>query len=366
MTEILLLKDLVRELVARVRKQDFLTYFKRLTIVRHDEKTLVLGMISAFIRDNVNHKFKDEIFAAARACIPTLETVEVVVDGNIDNRMLQPHTIDCHAEYKELTSKKKHTNEAPGFTTVDGMTTRTISEKYRFDNFIVGPSNQLAHAAAEAVARRPGTMYNPLYIYGDVGLGKTHLLQAIGNATKQRFKDKKIVYTTADRFITDYITSVKTRTIDKLRDRFRSIDVLIIDDVQFLAKKIQTQEELYNIFNILYEAGRQIVLSSDRPPKELTELEPRLRSRFEWGITVDIGAPDFETRLAILQEKAREREFMIPQPVAEFIAYHGGENIRALEGILNQIIAEYELHNTTPTVETISQKFTKLAITDPA
>jgi chromosomal replication initiator protein len=147
----------------------------------------------------------------------------------------------------------------------------------------------------------------------------------------KKFKDKKVFYTTADKFITEYVSNVRKRTIEKLRQKFTEIDVLIIDDVQFLAKKEQTQNELYNIFNLLYDANKQIIISGDRPPKDLTELEPRLKSRFEWGITVDIGKPDYETRLAILQEKAREREFMIPQEVAEFIATNVTENIRELE-----------------------------------
>lgn len=190
------------------------------------------------------------------------------------------------------------------------------------------------------------------------------MLQATGNAIKERYKDKKVIYTTADRFLTDYIEHVKKRTVDRMKEKYQSIDVLIIDDVQFLAGKDQTQNVLYNIFNTLYEANKQIILSGDRPPKELGELEPRLKSRFEWGIIVDIGVPDFETRLAILQEKARTREFILPQEVAEFIAYNTGTNVRELEGILNQIIAEYELHNTPPTIDNVARRFNKLAITD--
>lgn len=151
--------------------------------------------------------------------------------------------------------------------------------------------------------------------------------------------------------------------MDKLQDKFRQVDVLVLDDVQFLAGKKQTQEALYNIFNILYEAGKQIILSGDRPPKELTELEARLQSRFEWGITVDVGAPDYETRLAILQEKARAREFLLPQDVAEFIAENVTENVREIEGVLNQVIAEYDLRGTPPTVENIAMRLSKLAIT---
>lgn len=158
--------------------------------------------------------------------------------------------------------------------------------------------------------------------------------------------------------------SVKKRTVDKMREKYRNFDVLIIDDVQFLAGKEQTQIELYNIFNLMYDSGRQLVLSGDRAPRELSQLEPRLRSRFEWGIIVDIEAPDFETRLAILQEKAREREFIIPQDVAEFIAYNTNSNVREIEGILNQIIAEYELYNKPPTIENVAARMNKLAFTD--
>lgn len=178
-----------------------------------------------------------------------------------------------------------------------------------------------------------------------------------------KYKDKKVAYTTADKFITEYVNAVKKRNVERFLDKFRNIDVLVIDDVQFLAKKEQTQNELYNIFNILYDANKQIIISGDRAPKELTELEPRLRSRFEWGITVDIGKPDFETRLAIIQEKARAKEFMIPQDVAEFIAANVTENVRELEGVLNQMIAEYELTGNTPSLTRIAQKLQKLSFT---
>lgn len=356
-----MLKEIVRELAASLRKQDFLTYFKRLSILGCDNDTLVIGVVSTFMRDNLAHRFYDEIKTAAIKTFPGVQKIEFQVDSEIDNPA-NSGVVDCHEEYKEVTSKKKK-EEIPGTEMVEGINSRIINSKYRLENFIVGPSNQLVHAAAEAVVRKPGSAYNPLYIYGDVGLGKTHILQAVGNAMKERYRDKKVIYTTADRFLSDYVESVKKRTVDRMKEKYQSIDVLIIDDVQFLAGKEGTQTALYNIFNTLYENNKQIVLSGDHPPKELTELEPRLQSRFEWGIIVDIGVPDFETRLAILQEKARAREFILPQEVAEFIAYNLGTNVREIEGVLNQIIAEYELHNTPPTIEHISRRFNKLAIT---
>lgn len=359
--EVQALRNIVRALATTVRKQDFLTYFKKISFLEEAGTTLVLGAVSSFMQENLTHKFWAEILVAAQGIFPHIEKIEFRVDRNIENPS-NTLVIDCIKEYKDLTKKTKE--ESIVEEEVDGINARIISEKYGLDNFIVGGSNQLAHAACEAVSRRPGSAYNPLYIYGDVGLWKTHLLQGTGNTIKTRFKDKKIIYTTADRFLSDYVNSVKKRTVDKLKEKYSSIDVLIIDDVQFLANKSQTQEMLYNIFNVMYEAGKQMILSGDRAPRELTELEPRLKSRFEWWIIVDIGSPDFETRLAILQEKARMREFIIPQEVAEFIAYNAHSNVRELEGILNQIIAEYELHETPPTLENVSARMTRLGLTN--
>lgn len=362
------LRKIVQAIATHVKKQDFLTYFKKLSLLSTEEGELVLGVVSSFARDNLAHKFKKEIETAVATVLPEITGVEFVVDSDIDNPS-NAHVVDCLKEYKELTTAKKKEEEAAVAKEEEelgGINVRMMNDKYRLENFIVGPSNQLAYAAADAVSRRPGSAYNPLYIYGDVGLGKTHLLQGIGNTIKARFKDKKVIYTTADRFLSDYVASIKKRTVDKMREKYRNIDVLIIDDVQFLAKKERTQEELYNIFNLMHESGRQIVLSGDQPPKELTEIEPRLKSRFEWGIIVDVGAPDFETRLAILQEKARAREFILPQEVAEFIAYNANSNVREIEGIINQIIAEYELHGKPPTLENVSSRFQKLGVTSDA
>jgi len=288
--------------------------------------------------------------------------VKFIVDSNIDNPS-NSDAVDCQMFLKEnsKTTKQAEKQSRSWINVVERKT--NTPNRYSLKNFIVGWDNQLAYSACEAVTKNPWKSYNPLYIYWDVGLGKTHLLQATGNEILWKFKDKKVVYTTADKFITEYVTAVKKRQIDKMLEKFRNIDVLVIDDVQFLSKKEQTQNELYNIFNILYDANKQIIISGDRAPKELTELEPRLRSRFEWGITVDIGKPDFETRLAIIQEKAREKEFMIPQDVAEFIAANVTENVRELEWVLNQMIAEYELTGNTPSLSRIAQKLQKLSFT---
>ncbi len=355
-----ILEQAILTLSVKIRKQDFLTYFKKFSLLQVGNNTVTLGVVSGFHRDNLVKKFYDEIKEAIITLDSRIEAIDIVVDEAIETKD-ESQVIDCRTIQKasEKTTKKQ---QVEGVEIVEGINSRLINDRYRLDNFIVGPGTQLAHAAADAVARKPGASYNPLYLYGNVGLGKTHLLQGISNAIRAKHKNLKVVYTTADRFLTDYVASIKGRSVDKLREKYRQIDVLVIDDVQFLAGKKATQEELYNIFNILYEAGKQIVLSGDRPPKELTELEPRLQSRFEWGITVDVNEPDYETRLAIIQEKARSREFIMPQDVAEFIAENVTHNVREIEGILNQIIAEYDLKNTPPTLENVAYRLSKLAV----
>lgn len=358
------MRDVLTLLTESVKKQDFLVYFRKISIMEVTSNEVVFWAVSTFMKDNLEAKFFSKIEEAAFKVFSGIEKISIKVDSNIDNPS-NSNVIDCTKFYKDTTKEGKKTwvklqNSLEPMPTPNS---KAVNERYTLANFIVWSDNQLAYSACEAVTKNPWRSYNPLYIYWDVGLGKTHLLQWTGNEILKKFKDKRVVYTTADKFITEYVESVKKRSIEKLRTKFREIDVLIIDDVQFLSGKEKTQDEMYNIFNLLYDANKQIIISWDRPPKELTELEPRLRSRFEWGITVDIGKPDYETRLAILQEKAREKEFMIPQDVAEFIAANVTENVRELEWVLNQMIAEYELDGATPTLSRIAQKLKKLSFT---
>jgi len=215
----------------------------------------------------------------------------------------------------------------------------SLNQRYTFANFIVGSANRLAHAASLSVAERPGHAYNPLFLYGGVGLGKTHLMHAVGNQVITRFPRKKVVYATSEKFTNDFITSIQQGRIDEFRNRYRKIDLLLIDDIQFIADKERTQEEFFHTFNAIHEDGKQIVLSSDRPPKAILTLEERLRSRFEWGLIADLTAPDLETRIAILRAKAEDQNAGIPSDVLEFIARKVVSNIRELEGALNRIVA---------------------------
>ncbi|HUQ44476.1 MAG TPA: chromosomal replication initiator protein DnaA [Candidatus Limnocylindria bacterium] len=217
--------------------------------------------------------------------------------------------------------------------------TSNINTRYTFSNFIVGSANRLAHAASLSVAERPGHAYNPLFLYGGVGLGKTHLMHAIGNQVAAKFPRKRVVYATSEKFTNEFITSIQQGKIDEFRARYRRIDLLLIDDIQFIADKERTQEEFFHTFNAIHEDGKQIVLSSDRPPKAILTLEERLRSRFEWGLIADLTAPDLETRIAILRAKAEEGAVPIGSEVIEFIARKVVSNIRELEGALNRIVA---------------------------
>ncbi len=228
-----------------------------------------------------------------------------------------------------------------------------LNPKYTFETFIVGKGNELAHAAAQAVANRPGEAYNPLFIYGGVGLGKTHLIQGIGNAMLQRNANTKILYVNSEKFTNDFISSVKEGRAKEFKDRYRNVDLLLIDDIQFIGGKEQTQEEFFHTFNELHQQGKQIVLTSDRPPKAIPGLEDRLRSRLEWGMIVDIAAPDLETRIAIVQAKCQEKRFPVDEKTANMIAVSIQNNIRELEGVLNKIIAFHQLKNTPPTPESI-------------
>jgi chromosomal replication initiator protein len=237
----------------------------------------------------------------------------------------------------------------------DWNTAAQLNPRYQFDSFVIGSGNQFAHAAAQAVAERPSKAYNPLFIYGGVGMGKTHLMMAIGHQVKQRMPHAAISYISGEKFTNEMINSVRYDKMTTFRDKYRGVDVLLIDDIQFLAGKERTQEEFFHTFNALHEGMKQIVIASDRPPKELADFEDRLRSRFEWGLVVDIQPPDLETKVAILQRKAELEHTMLPMDVALFIAGNVRTNVRELEGALVRLIAWCSLHGVEITLPTAQQ-----------
>jgi chromosomal replication initiator protein len=237
----------------------------------------------------------------------------------------------------------------------DWNTAAQLNPRYQFDSFVIGSGNQFAHAAAQAVAERPSKAYNPLFVYGGVGLGKTHLMQAIGHQVKLRHPQSTVSYVSGEKFTNEMINSVRYDKMTSFRDKFRTVDVLLIDDIQFLAGKERTQEEFFHTFNALHEGMKQIVIASDRPPKELTDFEDRLRSRFEWGLVVDIQPPDLETKVAILQRKAELEQTVLPTDVALFIAGNVRTNVRELEGALTRLIAWCSMHGVEITLPTAQQ-----------
>lgn len=235
----------------------------------------------------------------------------------------------------------------------------TLNPEYTFENFVVGPCNKLAHAACVAVSQSPGVAYNPLFLYGGVGLGKTHLMQAIGHFVREKSK-AKIAYIPAEYFVNEYVASIKNKTIHLFRNKFRNLDFLLIDDIHFIAGKESTQEEFFHTFNFLYDKRKQIVLSSDRPPKEIKDLEERLVSRFEWGLVVDLQIPDFETRVAIIKKKCEIRKLNLEDEFVFYIAEKLKDNIRLIEGVLNGIVANILLLNRELNKSLIDEEIEKI------
>ncbi|MDD5623913.1 MAG: chromosomal replication initiator protein DnaA [Candidatus Peribacteraceae bacterium] len=339
----------------KLQRSLFITWFKDTAVLGREEGTLIIGLpLPMSLSWHMEH-YRVLTLAAARECDPTIEKIVYKVDGSLkDNR---ERSVDLLERFQEPKKRK-----LPGKQEVkmaEGVISKILNPRYTLENFIVGASNRLAQAACHAVASAPGGKYNPLFLYGGVGLGKTHLLQGTGNAILRQMPKAVVVYTTTEDFTNQVIEAIRTQKMEHFRRRYRQVDVLIIDDVQFLANKERTQEEFFHTFNALYEDRKQVILSADRPPQEL-QLEDRLISRFERGMIADVSFPDYETRLAILVEKAKEYELLIDMTVLQFIAEHTTRNVRELEGILMQAVAQYELEQRMPTVRSIVEIMRKL------
>lgn len=256
------------------------------------------------------------------------------------------------------SSKKRLSSDENVYS--EDISNSILNPKYTFDTFVIGNGNRLAHAASVAVSEAPAKAYNPLFLYGGVGLGKTHLMHAIGHYILSQNPASKVMYVSSEKFTNELINAIKDDRNEEFRSKYRNIDVLLIDDIQFIGGKERTQEEIFHTFNALYEADKQIIISSDRPPKEITTLEERLRSRFEWGLTADIQSPDLETRIAILQKKAQLENLFIPNDVLVFIADKVISNIRELEGALNKVIAYSSLTETEISVDLCTEALKEL------
>lgn len=346
---------ILRALEQKVPRSQFITWFKDTAILGKENDTLIVGLpLPMSLNWHLEH-YRAVTLQLAQEQDPSVTQVVYKVDGSLkDDRT---RTYDLLEAFPEQKRRK-----VPGRQEIklaEGIVSKILNPRYQLENFIVGSSNRLAYAACQAVAAQPGGKYNPLFLYGGVGLGKTHLLQATGNAILKQMPRASVVYTTTEDFTNQVIEAIQQQKMEQFRKRYRLVDVLIIDDVQFLANKERTQEEFFHTFNALYEDHKQVILSADRPPQEL-QLEDRLTSRFERGMIADVSLPDYETRLAILAEKAQEYQLFIDMTVLQFIAEHATKNIRELEGILMQAVAQYELEQRVPTVKSIADIMRRL------
>lgn len=325
------------ELQLQMTKATFDTWFKTSRVVAYEDGTFVIGVSSAYAKDWLENRLSGTIKRTLNGIVGRSVEVKYVVWTQED--------APPQADLGPLLSAAEATPAShPALVAADGL-----SPKYTFDTFVVGPNNRLAHAASLAAAENPAQAYNPLFIYGGVGLGKTHLLHAIGHVCRAR--GLHVLYVSSEEFTNDLINAIRARTTEAFRDKYRTIDVLLIDDIQFIAGKESTQEEFFHTFNTLHSQDKQLVISSDRPPKALSTLEERLRSRFEWGLIADIQPPDLETRIAILRFKAESLRAQVPDAVLQYIAREIHSNIRELEGALNRVLATARLTNQPLTVE---------------
>lgn len=323
---------------------NFATWFKNTEISSQKEGKVVVLVPNSFAKEWLENKYNKIILKVLHDLNEGIKDVTYAV-GKASLKALKKEPIEV-PETNQLEFQEFKVNKETN-----------LNPRYTFDSFVVGPFNELPHAAAIAVSKNPGFVYNPLFIYGGVGLGKTHLLQAIGNEINKSFKKKKIKYVSSEKFTSEVVSSIQNQKMEAFKAKYRDVDILIIDDAQFLAGKEKTQEEFFHVFNVLYENNKQIIISSDRPPKAIGPLAERLRSRFEGGMIADVSAPDLETRIAILKTKAQERKIEFSDEIYQYIASVIQKNIRELEGALNRLVVHQKLNNQKPDLETTKTLF---------
>lgn len=350
MREETLWQTVLGEIELTVSRGSYITWFKNTRVLRRNEDILVVGVPNIFAKQQLELKYKPLIIDLLKKNGAS----NLDVEFKIHSVTAAPKKIQDNTEViilsQPLEQESHTTSNGNGAPSVTHSYRQGLNEKYTFDSFIVGSSNELAHAACQAISQNPGLKYNPLFVYGGVGLGKTHLIQAVGNGVLANNPKAKVVYVTSEQFVQEFLDAIRYKKITDFAGHYRSADVLIVDDMQFIAGKEKTQEEFFHTFNALHQANKQIIISSDKPPKAIPTLEERLRSRFEWGMIVDIGSPDFETRCAILQNKASQHDLVLDQKVVEFLANQVESNIRELEGVLNQLLAFCEMRGLSPDI----------------
>ena len=343
------------EIEVSLSRGAFMTWFKNTALLKSNDGLIVVGVGNVFIKQHLEKKYGDQIITTLKKQGIKVTQVEYRMLGASHKRPVdQPTQGPADSGAANQTAQL---GSSPGFAAKqagagNNNLRQGLNDRYTLDNFVVGDGNEVAFAACQAIVQRPGAKYNynPLYVHGGVGIGKTHLIQAVGNAIKTRNPDAKVLYIATEQFVREFVQALRTRTTAKFANYYRSADVLIVDDVQFIAGKDKMQEEFFHTFNTLHQADKQIIMSSDKPPKDIAMLEDRLKSRFVGGMTIDMQVPDFETRCAIIQTKAESHQTELEPEVVEYLASNGQTNIRELEGALNQLLAWCDVRGLTATV----------------
>jgi chromosomal replication initiator protein len=366
------------ELEISLSQATFETWFRRTALIRVDEasSTFVLGVASGFAKDWIEERYRSLIAQTVAKIVgySVTLTVEVVSEAELDEHgalgsrsksLPSASSLTADTDAKAGASASRSGDAVRIVDASEPTRPTNLNARYTFATYVVGSANRLAHAASQSVSERPGGAYNPLFLYGGTGLGKTHLLHAIGNAVMERSPKRRVLYITGEAFTNEFILGIQQGAADAFRSRFRKIDVLLIDDIQFIADKERTQEEFFHTFNTLHSAGKQIVITSDRTPKEISLLEERLRSRFEWGLIADISSPDLETRIAILRSKAEESGVIVADDVVEQVARRVQSNVRELEGALTRLVAVGRLSGMPVTMELAARVLSEAVYPNP-
>jgi chromosomal replication initiator protein len=351
-----------------ISKANFITWFKNTSILSNQNGEVTIGVPNGFAKEWLENKYNLYILRALKSFDEKIQKIRCIIapekQSSPSLTMDSVKKVDAIKPPENTGFVRKKLIEKPFFTNALASTPAfhetNLNNRYTFENFIVAENNELAHAACYAVSQNLGAVYNPLFIYGGVGLGKTHLLQSLGNEVIKNSPEKRIKYINSERFTTELVDSIKNQKVDLFKEYYQQMDVLIIDDIQFLAGREKTQNEFFHIFNALYQLNKQIVISSDRPPKAISTLEERLRSRFEGGMIADINRPDLETRIAILKAKMLEKGVIMDANTISYIAGSITQNIRELEGALNRVIAFSEFHHTPITLDNVEKILSQL------
>ncbi|MBI4975173.1 chromosomal replication initiator protein DnaA [Candidatus Peregrinibacteria bacterium] len=355
--------DVIERIKPTIQKAHILTWFAGSAILeKKEDGTVIVGLATTFAETWIAGKYTVKILQA----LQEMDDSVISVQYQVCPRLAEKNNIEgvdvksLFANEEKKVKKVRNLNEVNVSRGGEKISSKILNERYTLFNFISGRANLLPHAACTAVSSAPGGVYNPLYIYGSVGLGKTHLLQAVGNEVLKNFPDMVVKYITAERFVTEVVAAIGNRYMSSFKDQYRNVDVFLLDDVQFFARKDSSQQEFFHTFNELYDRNKQIILTSDRPPKEIDDLDERLKSRFGMGMVVELIPPDFETRVAILNQKCKEFQLILDPEVLQFIATNLTSNVRELEGVLRQAVAESELSNKVTTIRSVAEIIRKL------